>query len=64
MKFCLVIGVPTASLMFKVAAPAAVAVGSNVSAIVQSPAALLLVPQFDVSLKSPGRGFRNIHPLP
>jgi hypothetical protein len=40
--------------MFKVAARAAVAVGLNVTVIVQSQPALRLVPQFDVSLKSPG----------
>src|SRR5713101_6051271 len=46
--------VPTASLMFKVAVRAPVAVGLKVAVIVQSQPALRLDPQLDVSLKSPG----------
>src|SRR5216683_5164247 len=46
--------VPTASMKFKVAVRAPVAVGLKVAVIVQSQPALRVDPQLDVSLKSPG----------
>jgi len=45
--------VPTASLTFRVAVRAPVAVGVNVTVMVQSQPALRLVPQADFALKSP-----------